>query len=239
MTLPSGRCGAGGQAPRRWAHGRPHLADGVPWPDVGQYQGRPESGQGRPRFPYLTGGPGPDAAALGPLRRFDDHRAVPVVLVVLVGAVGLGSVGPGSPVQGQAAMGEPKPTERSSRADAGVLSIRLDAPPRIHEGDRFEVRIEVRRSPAARPHPLLLTPETVGPAVEVVRGRLLPDDADAPGAEPAVFRLPCVARSRGTAILRVEARGYACPPGDDPDAPCREVVAVATARLHVDRPPEP
>lgn len=87
------------------------------------------------------------------------------------------------------------------------LSVQLDAPPSLQAGDRAEV---VARVSGAGPHPLLLTPRSEGTAIEVVRGRLMRADARDSRAGILQFRIPIVARSAGTAVLRVVVAGYAC-----------------------------
>jgi hypothetical protein len=75
--------------------------------------------------------------------------------------------------------------------------------------------------------PLLLTPRIEGSAVELVRGRLLRADARVLDATHLRFELPVVARSEGTAILRVEVTTYLC------TTRCRRVLASESRVLHV------
>jgi hypothetical protein len=112
----------------------------------------------------------------------------------------------------------------SARAQGDELSVALDPPAALHAGDRAEI---VARVSGAGPHPLLLTPRSEGTAVEVVRGRLMRADARDPDAEVLELRIPVVARSAGTAVIRVEAAGYACAER------CRRVRAEAAAVLRV------
>ena len=75
--------------------------------------------------------------------------------------------------------------------------------------------------------PLMLTPSVEGAAVEVVRGRLLRSEATVIDASHLRFDVPVVARSEGTAILRVEVATYVCRPG------CRPIAASALRVLRV------
>jgi hypothetical protein len=81
--------------------------------------------------------------------------------------------------------------------------------------------------PAAGDAPLLLTPRSEGTAVEVVRGRLLRSDAKSIDATHLRFEVPVVARSEGTAILRVDVSTYVC------ETRCVQVTASASRALHV------
>jgi len=91
----------------------------------------------------------------------------------------------------------------------GRLAVVLTPPEHLVEEDRAEVVAEVRMQPPSDA-PLLVTPSTEGTAVEVVRGRLLRSDAEDPDAERLRFRIPIVARSAGTSVLRVRVRGWVC-----------------------------
>jgi hypothetical protein len=81
--------------------------------------------------------------------------------------------------------------------------------------------------PAGDATPLLLTPSVEGSAVEVVRGRLLRSDAKPLADGRLRFEVPVVARSEGTAILRVDVSSYVCDPR------CRASAASASRVLHV------
>jgi hypothetical protein len=81
--------------------------------------------------------------------------------------------------------------------------------------------------PSGADHPLLLTPSVEGSAVELVRGRLTRADAKNLDPQHLRFELPVVAKSEGTAILRVEVMTYACSPG------CARVLASASRVLRV------
>ncbi|HEX4354956.1 MAG TPA: hypothetical protein VHZ95_18625 [Polyangiales bacterium] len=80
---------------------------------------------------------------------------------------------------------------------------------------------------AASSAPLLLTPRIEGSAVEVVRGRLSRSDGKVLDETHLRFEIPIVARSEGTAILRVDVNTYAC------ERRCVAISASATRVLHV------
>jgi hypothetical protein len=94
---------------------------------------------------------------------------------------------------------------------APALTVTLSPPERLAVGDRAEVIATVSLTPRSE-GPILVTPISEGAAVEVVRGRLSRSDAEDPAASPLRFRIPIVARGPGTAVLRVQALGYACRP---------------------------
>ncbi|MGE0786901.1 MAG: hypothetical protein AB7S26_14610 [Sandaracinaceae bacterium] len=103
------------------------------------------------------------------------------------------------------------------------LSVELEAPP-VRAGERGQV---LARVSGAGTHPLLVTPWSEGTAIEVVRGRLVRAEARDPSADVLEFRIPIIARSPGTAVLRVRAAGYVCgcPEGDRCTERCRSVTA--------------
>lgn len=84
--------------------------------------------------------------------------------------------------------------------------------------------------------PMLLTPTSDGPAITVVRGRLLRADAEDPrSAPPLRFHVPFVARTAGDAVLRVRVDGWSCVPvaeGRD-ERRCQAVRAEASVALTV------
>ena len=92
---------------------------------------------------------------------------------------------------------------------APSIGVTLAPPERLAVGDRAEVIATVQIAPRNE-GPILVTPVSEGAAVEVVRGRLSRPDAEDPAATPLRFRIPIVAHSPGTAVLRVHALGYAC-----------------------------
>lgn len=115
-----------------------------------------------------------------------------------------------------------------ARAQAPGIHVALEPPSELIEGDRTEVMAVVVVDPP-NDIPLLVTPNSEGAAVEVVRGRLLRADAIDPEAEPLRFRIPIVARSAGTAVLRVRATGWVC------DRRCRPASGEASVALRVAR----
>ena len=114
-----------------------------------------------------------------------------------------------------------------AQAPPGV-SVTLEIPDGLVVGDRAEVIATVDVVPP-NDLPLLLTPRGEGPAVDVVRGRLLRADADEPSAMPLRFRIPIVARQSGTSVVRVRVSGWVC------EERCRQSVAEATSVLRVSR----
>ncbi len=111
-----------------------------------------------------------------------------------------------------------------ARVEAPIV---IEPPEPRRVGDRSEVIVRVRIEGGAEP--LMLTPTSEGPAVEVVRGRLLRGDADDRSADELRFRIPIIARSPGTAVLRVQVDGHSC----DARARCRAVRGEAAAPVVV------
>lgn len=116
----------------------------------------------------------------------------------------------------------------STSAQAPGVTVALEPPGELTEGDRAEVVAAVTIDPP-NDLPLLVTPSSEGAAVEVVRGRLLRADAEDPDARPLRFRIPIVARGSGTAVLRVRAAGWVC------EERCREATGEASVALRVER----
>jgi hypothetical protein len=87
--------------------------------------------------------------------------------------------------------------------------------------------VVVTLPPEGAEMPLALTPHVDGSAVELVRGRLLRADAKQARAGELHFAIPVVARSEGTAILRVDLMTYACDPA------CRRIDVHGARVLHV------
>jgi hypothetical protein len=83
--------------------------------------------------------------------------------------------------------------------------------------------------------PLMLTPTSDGPAIVVVRGRLLRADAEDPRAQPLRFHVPYVARTAGDAVLRVRIDGWSCTPIAEgrEERRCQAVRAEASVTLTV------
>jgi hypothetical protein len=87
----------------------------------------------------------------------------------------------------------------------------------VRVGDHLDVTARVRLSAGAR-GPWMLAPTSDGPALEVVRGRLLSIDADALEAQPdggtrASLRIPVAASAAGTTVLRARVTAYGCEDG--------------------------
>jgi hypothetical protein len=113
----------------------------------------------------------------------------------------------------------------SAGAEPG-LSIEIQGPDDLPRAAHLSVPVLVSL-PAGAATPLMLTPSVEGFAVEVVRGRLIRGDAKSLDPSHLRFELPVVARSEGTAILRVDLSTYVCDPR------CRPIAASATRVLHV------
>lgn len=118
----------------------------------------------------------------------------------------------------------------TARADEPSVEVTLTPPERLEVGDRARIVAEVRL-PEGNERPVLLTPGSEGTAVEVVRGRLLRADAEAPDATVLRFRIPIVARRPGTAVLRVEVLAHHCA------RRCRPLRAETSTPLRVHRAP--
>jgi hypothetical protein len=108
------------------------------------------------------------------------------------------------------------PLVRADRAIApeAAVEVSLEAPSApVRVGDPFEIVAHVRLRGGAR-GPWMLAPTSDGPAVEVVRGRLLSIDADvledADGQVHARLRIPVLARATGTTVLRARVEAYGC-----------------------------
>ncbi|UJR82305.1 hypothetical protein [Sandaracinus amylolyticus] len=112
-----------------------------------------------------------------------------------------------------------------AQSDAAI-EVALDPPARLAVGARAEVIVRVRASERAG-RPMLITPSSEGSAIEVVRGRLTRGDAEEAGGELR-FRVPIVARTAGTAVMRVRVDGFACEAGH-----CRALVVEASAPIEV------
>jgi hypothetical protein len=106
------------------------------------------------------------------------------------------------------------------------VRVEIQAQDTLERGGHLGVPVIVQL-PAAAAAPLLLTPRIEGSAIEVVRGRLLRSDGKALDATHLRFDVPVVARSEGTAILRVDVSTYVCEPR------CVPVSASGSRVLHV------
>ncbi|AKF05070.1 hypothetical protein DB32_002219 [Sandaracinus amylolyticus] len=109
---------------------------------------------------------------------------------------------------------------------APAIEVALDPPARIAVGARAEVIVRVRAGERAG-RPMLITPSSEGSAIEVVRGRLTRGDAEDASGELR-FRVPIVARTAGTAVMRVRIDGFECEAGH-----CRALVVEASAPIEV------
>ena len=99
-------------------------------------------------------------------------------------------------------------------APDAAVEISLEAPSgAVHVGDPLEILAHVTLRGGAR-GPWMLAPTSDGPALEVVRGRLLSIDADVvPGEDgrtEATLRIPVLPRAAGTTVLRARVSAYAC-----------------------------
>jgi hypothetical protein len=124
------------------------------------------------------------------------------------------------------------PAAAAQPPPAPGIEVRLIPPERLTVGDRAEVVAEVHIAPHNE-GPILITPVSEGAPVEVVRGRFSRPDAEDPTATPLRFRIPIVAQSPGTAVLRVHALGYAC---GGPARRCRALESSTSVVLRVVEP---
>jgi hypothetical protein len=116
-----------------------------------------------------------------------------------------------------------------ARAIAAAPELQISLQPEQHLPRDAHTAIEVIvQLPAGSADlPLLLTPRIEGAAVELVRGRLLRSDAKLVERGRLRFEVPVVARSEGTAILRVSVVTYVCTQS------CQRVEATTSAVLEV------
>lgn len=106
--------------------------------------------------------------------------------------------------------GLPRGAAQDSAARDEPIRVRLETSRgSARVGETGEVIAIVDASNSAE-GPLLLTPTSDGPAIEVVRGRLLRADAEDPRTTPLRFHVPFVARSPGDAVVRVRVDGWSC-----------------------------
>ena len=108
-----------------------------------------------------------------------------------------------------------------------ALQIRLQPQPQLVRNAHAPIAVLVQLPNASKDLPLLLTPRIEGDAVELVRGRLMRSDAKQSDATHLRFEIPVVARSEGTAILRVSVSTYLCAES------CRRIEATTSAVLEV------
>lgn len=120
-------------------------------------------------------------------------------------------------------------------APGASVEVRLDPPSApVRLGEPVEIVARVTLANGAR-GPWMLAPTSDGPAVEVVRGRLLSIDADAlepaAGRTEARLRIPVLARALGTTVLRARVEAYGCDQGR-----CRAIVGEGSLVLEVEPP---
>lgn len=93
----------------------------------------------------------------------------------------------------------------------GQVQIELAPERMLRAGTHTAIEVIVHLPPG-NDSPLLITPSVEGEAVEVVRGRLMRPDAKPVDGDATRlrFEIPVLARSEGTAILRVDVTTYVC-----------------------------
>jgi hypothetical protein len=107
------------------------------------------------------------------------------------------------------------------------LLVTLQASQVLQRNAHTGIGVLVQLPAASADAPLLLTPRIEGAAVELVRGRLLRSDGKRVDATHLRFEVPVVAKSAGTAILRVHVATYLC------EDSCRRIEQAASAVLEV------
>lgn len=124
----------------------------------------------------------------------------------------------------------------ASTAQDTPISIALSiTSPMLRVGETGEV-IAVVNSDASASGPLLITPTSDGPAIDVVRGRLLRADAEDPRSSPLRFRVPFIALTPGDALVRVRVDGWSCRiPDEGGEERCHAVRAEGAIPLTVRR----
>jgi hypothetical protein len=129
-----------------------------------------------------------------------------LLVALLVAAIAVVAAAITSPIEAQREI-----------APGAAVEVRLEAPSApVHVGDPIEIVAHVTLRGGAR-GPWMLAPTSDGPAVEVVRGRLLSIDADvledAADRVEARLRIPVLARAMGTTVLRARVEAYGCVDG--------------------------
>lgn len=114
---------------------------------------------------------------------------------------------------------------RDDSAGPGDAELSFVGGPSLRVEDRAELSLRLRPPPGG--HAWMITLRGEGAALEVVRGRLLPSDAEPEEGGALSLRVPVVARQAGVAIVHAVFHGYVC------DGGCREVTLEASARLRV------
>ncbi len=113
-------------------------------------------------------------------------------------------------------------------AAADTIVARFEAPPLLQVGDRARLVLVADVPPGM---PVLVTPESDGATVEVVRGRLLRSDAVDPEASPLRFEVPVAARAAGHGVVRARVRSFEC----DAEDRCESAEGTASLTVRVER----
>jgi hypothetical protein len=108
----------------------------------------------------------------------------------------------------------------------GPVRVELAPERALRAGTHAAIEVIVEL-PAGNDAPLLLTPSVEGEAVEVVRGRLSRADGKVLDDGRLRFEVPVLAKSEGTAILRVDVMTYVC------ERTCQRVVLRGSQVLKV------
>jgi hypothetical protein len=113
-------------------------------------------------------------------------------------------------------------------ARGAEIAVELAPERTVRAGSHTSIEVIVQL-PAGNDSPLLITPSVEGEAVEVVRGRLTRPDAKPVDGDASRlrFEIPVLAKSEGTAILRVDVMTYVC------ERACRRVLVRASEVLRV------
>jgi len=119
------------------------------------------------------------------------------------------------------------PCESTQAAPEPPAWITISGADTLQRDTHTALAVVVTLPPERAEMPLALTPHIDGSAVELVRGRLLRADAKQARAGELHFAIPVVARSEGTAILRIDLMTYAC------DPVCRRIDVHGARVLHV------
>lgn len=117
-------------------------------------------------------------------------------------------------------------------APEAAVTVRLEPPAAPATlGTPFEIVAHVELRGGAR-GPWMLAPTSDGPALDVVRGRLLSIDAEvtpgAVGVMEATLRIPVLPRAAGTTVLRARVSAYACE-----ERRCRAITGEASLVVEV------
>lgn len=108
-----------------------------------------------------------------------------------------------------AALGVAMAPARAQEGERPTFTISIEPPSRVTLGDRGPIVVHVITGPSAA-RPVLVTPTSEGPAIEIVQGRFTRADAQDPDDAVLRFEVPFVARTPGTSVVRVRAAGFSC-----------------------------